>query len=413
MSLRRLLAGGSWRPGFLAVGWALLSLYYVVPVSEVLAPNLDSSIRATYAYFTAHGFQFGSEVSTTAGPYGFVMYGWDYGGDLFWPRWLLTLLFSAALAALVLWFFLAARSRWVRWLWLAAAVLGIEYGDNEYNLCLLLGALFLAEHHQRANRRVATLLVIWLFGCLSLMKGTQLAVAFGIVAALAFLSLSQRAWRSAAFLVFSFLISVVFWWAVAGQNPLHLPTYVNHLRHIAQGYNEAMALYESPGVFQIGLSLLVAIAALLGRGCGSAGGSLPPSPACSCWSASDGSRGSMVTCGPMVMLLFSWILASSSRSPLSPGWILRQAPRPKTGGHALRCSRWPPARGTQPPRGRNPGSGPIPFPPHQRGAAISAEYCLCVLPGPRAPASRCGNSDARPSVPLQRAFPSHRRKVIH
>jgi hypothetical protein len=264
MILRRLLAGGSWRPGFLAVGWALLSLYYVVPVSEVLAPNLDSSIRATYAYFTAHGFQFGSEVNTTAGPYGFVMYGWDYGGDLFWPRWLLTLLFSAALAALVLWFFLAARSRWVRWLWLAAAVLGIEYGDNEYNLRLLLGALFLAEHHQRANRRVATLLVIWLFGCLSLMKGTQLAVAFGIVAALAFLSLSQRAWRSAAFLVFSFLISVVFWWAVAGQNPLHLPTYVNHLRHIAQGYNEAMALYESPGVFQIGLSLLVAIAALLG-----------------------------------------------------------------------------------------------------------------------------------------------------
>ena len=64
----------------LAVIWLALGIYFVMPVTRVLEPDLDSSIHASYAYLTAHGFQFGPQVNTTVGPYGFVMFGWDYGG---------------------------------------------------------------------------------------------------------------------------------------------------------------------------------------------------------------------------------------------------------------------------------------------------------------------------------------------
>ncbi|MEO6003597.1 MAG: hypothetical protein ABIZ04_05635 [Opitutus sp.] len=248
--------GDARRTALIGCCWLLLALYFVVPVTTVMEPNLDSSIRATYAHFTAHSYQFGSEVNTTAGPYGFVMYGWDYSGELFWPRFTLIVLFAAGLSALCLWFFWSTTSRW-RWPWLGAALLGIEYGDNEFNLALLLGGLFLLIHAGQRAYRVVTVLVLTLLAFLSLMKGTQLATALGIVGTVIGLAIAQRAWRTAGFITVTFCTALMGWWVAAGQNPLHLLTYINRLRHIAQGYNEAMALYESAVVLWIGVALLL------------------------------------------------------------------------------------------------------------------------------------------------------------
>ena len=165
-----------WRRRGIVVAWLALGLVFISPITQVLTPNLDSSIHATYAYFTAHGFQYGAEVNTTAGPYGFVAYGWDYAGELFWTRLLLMVLCALSTAALTLACFLAANRGPVRWLWLAAVLFGVTIGDNLFVLPLFLGGLYLLLNYERPDRLAPSIAVSVFLALLALMKGTQLAL---------------------------------------------------------------------------------------------------------------------------------------------------------------------------------------------------------------------------------------------
>ena len=40
----------------------------------------DPSSFASYEYYAAHHFQFGKQIYQNVGPYGYVHYGWMYGG---------------------------------------------------------------------------------------------------------------------------------------------------------------------------------------------------------------------------------------------------------------------------------------------------------------------------------------------
>src|SRR5436853_197433 len=95
--------------GLLGLLWVALVVCFYSPVREAVSAALDASKYSSYAYFTANGFQYGTEVVPMAGPYGFVLYGWIYSGDLFWVRTACELLLNAALATLSLWFFLQHR----------------------------------------------------------------------------------------------------------------------------------------------------------------------------------------------------------------------------------------------------------------------------------------------------------------
>lgn len=242
--------------------WLALGIAFTTPVTRVLEPDLDSSIHASYAYLTAHGFQFGAEANTTAGPYGFVMFGWDFGGELFWPRLALTALFAFVLAALTLWFFRAARGGVWRWLWLAAMLVELSITDTLFTVAALLGGFFLLAHYARPHRRLASFGVAAFLALLALMKGTQLAEGAIIAVAVLLVALGSRAWRRAAELAAAGLAALLVWWIAAGQNPLNLPAYVNGLRHIAQGYNEALALDTPPGLLPFGLGLLAGLGVL-------------------------------------------------------------------------------------------------------------------------------------------------------
>ena len=254
----------SWRRAPLLALWLVLGFYYCTPVWRVLEPDLDSSIHATYAHFTAHGYQFGSQVNTTAGPYGFVMFGWDYSGELFWLRLVLMLGFTLGLAALTLWFLGAsARSTPWHWLWLAAMILGLSVGDNLFTVAMLLCGLFLLLNYAREDRLQASLAATVFLSFLSLIKGTQLAEAAGVLLCVAVLAGLSRAWRRAAWIAAAYLASLVVWWSAAGQNPLHLPAYANGIRHIAQGYNEAMALETPTRLLTIGAASALGLLALL------------------------------------------------------------------------------------------------------------------------------------------------------
>ncbi len=244
--------------------WLALGIYFIDPVTRVLEPDLDSSIHASYAYFTAHGAQFGPEVNTTAGPYGFVMFGWDYGGDLYWERFGLVIAFSLALAALTLWLFAAAgRGPW-RWCWLLGMLLGLTIGDTLYSTAALLGGIYLLATYHRADRRGRAAAVTVLLAFLALTKGTLLAQTAGVLLCVLLLALQSGRWRRALETVTVFGLALVTWWAAAGQNPLHLAAYCNGLRHIADGYNEAMALETPPTMLRYGLGLLAGLGLLLG-----------------------------------------------------------------------------------------------------------------------------------------------------
>ena len=86
-------------------GVILIALYYFTPAQEGMNTTLDYSNYASYAYFTAKGFQYGQQVVPMVGPLGFVMYGFIYGGNLFWDRLYLDLIIKLGLAALLVWFF--------------------------------------------------------------------------------------------------------------------------------------------------------------------------------------------------------------------------------------------------------------------------------------------------------------------
>ena len=142
------LAPESWpRPlrvaGLILAGLALAIIFHT-PAREVMTPTLDNSNFGSYAYFTAHHFQYGTEVVPMAGPYGFIMYGSVYGGDLFFARLAGEFLLNATLAALTLWFFRQMRGSWLRWAWLAAHVAFTPFvADLPLEWILLLGGLVL------------------------------------------------------------------------------------------------------------------------------------------------------------------------------------------------------------------------------------------------------------------------------
>lgn len=251
------------RRGALALLWLALAFYYLTPVSRVLEPDLDSSIHATYAYFTAHGYQFGSQVNTTAGPYGFVMFGWDYSGQLYYPRLLLELGFTLGLSALILWMLCAAaRSSVWHWLWLAAVLVELSVGDTLFTFAILLCSLYLIVNYRRPDRRWSMLAATIYLAFLSLVKGTQLAEAFGGLIGVGVAALLSRQWRPAGRIYLTFLGAMIAWWIAAGQNPLHLPGYIQGIRHIAQGYNAAMAIETPAALLCVGAGLAIALLAL-------------------------------------------------------------------------------------------------------------------------------------------------------
>src|SRR5882757_8977543 len=143
------------RSVLLVAAWLGLPIAFCEPAFRVLDGDLDPSIFAAYAYYTAHGFQFGSDVVAMAGPYGFIMYGNFYGGDLYWLRFAAELAFAGIFAALQLWFFLQLPARsWTRWLWFPAQILFTSYiSDLTAAWAMLLSGFFLLENRPAGAAR--------------------------------------------------------------------------------------------------------------------------------------------------------------------------------------------------------------------------------------------------------------------
>jgi hypothetical protein len=245
--------------------WLALVVYFHSPVREAVSAALDPSNYSSYAYFTAHGFQYGAEVVPMAGPYGFVLYGWVYSGDLFWIRTACELLLNAALATLSLWFFLQHRRSWLGWVWLAAHVAFTPFHEDLLlEWTLLLAGLYLVQTPPRAGGQTTVWLAAALLAFLSLIKGTQLLLSIATLGVVLAGHASLRRWTHVARLAGVYGGALLFWWLLARQHPLHLPAYLANMLELAQGYNVAMGLEETAPVFHRGVAVSVALLVALG-----------------------------------------------------------------------------------------------------------------------------------------------------
>lgn len=260
---------GRWPPWIrriiLAGAWLTLAVYFYSPVRQVMDTSLDASNYASYAYFTAHGFQYGPEVAPMAGPYGFVLYGWTYSGNLFGTRTLCELFLTCSLAALTLWFFLSNRSSWWSWGWLAAHIAFTPFiEDLPIEWTILLAGLFLLQITPRPGLSAWTAPIASLLAFLSLVKGTHLILALAVLGVVGLECVWQRHWRRFFLLVGSYFAAFIFFWTLAGQNVLHIPAYLHGIRELAAGYNDAMSLEEPERVFFRGVLVLVTMMLSLG-----------------------------------------------------------------------------------------------------------------------------------------------------
>ncbi|HND60534.1 MAG TPA: hypothetical protein PLB90_03580 [Opitutaceae bacterium] len=245
-------------------GWllaaAVLAVYFFAPASAVLDVTLDASNYGTYASFTAEGRQYGADVLPMAGPYGFILYGWTYAGQLYWARFGLELLVKAGFALLVLWQFRETAARWMRWLWLLTLLL-LPHGVAElvYDLTVLLAGLYLVLNYERRDRLASSCAAAVLLSLLALSKGTLLILTTAMIGLVAVPAVMQRDFRRFVLVAISFAAGLAGWWLAARQNLLHLPAFAHGISELSKGYNEAMAINEPILAFATGCATLVVL----------------------------------------------------------------------------------------------------------------------------------------------------------
>lgn len=246
-------------PWPLRLAWLLLTIYFLTPAREAFDHSLDKSNYATYAHFITHDLQWGKDVIPMTGPFGFILYGHTYTGELFGVRLMGELLLKAAFAALLLHLFRRAAPGPVRWIWLTGVILLVPTVDDLFHdYAILVAVLVLLANLERLNR--PAWLAAALLGALAMFKGTHLlttAACFGSVVLLAVL---ERRWRALAVLTGVYLASAAGCWLLAGQNLAYLPAYLKGVLELASGYNASMGLPETPFIRTAGFALAAGLA---------------------------------------------------------------------------------------------------------------------------------------------------------
>ena len=249
--------------------WLVLTVYFATPPREAFDHSLDKSNYATYSHFLAHSFQWGADVIPMTGPFGFILYGHTYSGELFGLRIVGDLLLKAAFCALLLQLFHRARCGAARWFWLGAVILLVPRVDDLlHDFALLLATLVLLARREHRRDLFSGLAVVTL-GALGLFKGTQLVTGGLCFSSVLLLCGIERRWRAAATLAAAYVAAVLGFWLLAGQNPLHLPVYLKGVLELSSGYNAAMGLDSTPAIRDLGLRLAAGLAVvfLLGTTC--------------------------------------------------------------------------------------------------------------------------------------------------
>lgn len=253
------------RAALIALG-LLLAIYFYVPTSSVADTSLDVSNYVSYSHFAATGAHYGDEVLPLAGPYGFIMYGHTYGGELFWTRYTLEWLLKLCFAALSLWF-LSRLTDWkAKGAWLLTLLILItSVEDASYDLLVLITGMFLLlTPSQTARSRIFLGAASCLLALLALMKGTQLSLSLLTLVLVGGSTFLIKEYAKLRLVLLSYLTAFTGLWLVMGQRLGDLPRYVHAVFDLSSGYHDAMGLQEPPRMFITGATAEIALLILFG-----------------------------------------------------------------------------------------------------------------------------------------------------
>ena len=240
--------------GFLGV--ALLAFNLLEFPRHANNPWHDPSSFASYEYYAAHHFQFGKEIYQNVGPYGYVHYGWIYGGYLPVQKILLKNLSRLGLLLLVLWVIRRLPHPGLKFCWWVMFFLFQPFSplfdwnsllafpemdwDQAYAyLTIYLAALYLWQGRKDRLFYMLSGALLCFLAFTALTKNTSFVLAGAAVGAVALHKLLRKDFRAAFGYPLLFLFFLLVFWILAGQQPAHLPAFVRGIFAFSGGYTEA------------------------------------------------------------------------------------------------------------------------------------------------------------------------------
>ncbi len=246
----------------------LLSIFVFLPLHGfTLQGEPDLSFGIVHHHGFANGLQWGVDLVSTYGPWGFLFRGFHPATDLllFALNGLIGAAFGLALAVHLQ----PVQQGWLRSLISVGVFALLSFGgsDTRYLGFFLLATLRLTER-EKPSFAVERVVVLIALGLLALIKFSYFLLACGIAGVLAMreILLLRRVSRDVVIL-FS---GVITFWLLAGQNPVNIPRWVRLAAEVAAGYSQGGVLLPRPGdasdsLFAVSACALLIVSFYLGR----------------------------------------------------------------------------------------------------------------------------------------------------
>ncbi len=238
---------------FRCLGFLVLTVI-AFSVPEFPAAELDASWRMALGKFFVEGRQFGTEVVFTYGPLGFEMGRTYWGG-----QWASLIVWQAVQAVvftgIVYWqgYRLTGYARLFFFLYFF--LFGLTYQDAMHQTIIALAGIELIRRSD-ASWRWSSALLLALLATLSLVKFTNMLLAFFLVLLAGGLELWTRRRLSALRMPVLFLGFLLLGWIICGQQLGNFPAYLHSSWEISQGYQDAMGFPCPPYQLYLALTAL-------------------------------------------------------------------------------------------------------------------------------------------------------------
>jgi hypothetical protein len=232
---------------------------------QVLNTAQDSSFYVTCEYYAAHHFQFGKEVLQNIGPYGYIHYGYVYGGYLPVQKIILKTLYRLGLVGLIVWAGRRLPRPALQLCWWAAFFIfqpftwplqvpgmpdfvraqEMDWEQDYGYLTVYLAALYLLQKRKGWRFALVSGFLLFFLAFAALTKHTTFVLAACAVGAVVLQKALRREWLPAAGTGVVYVLSLAAHWLMTGQALENFPGFVRGIFAFAAGYNEAMLIADS------------------------------------------------------------------------------------------------------------------------------------------------------------------------
>lgn len=249
------------RPAFLL----LLCVFFVAPLTDITPhPGLDSGWRTGLNIAGSNGLRFGSKLSFTYGPLGYL----DFPLEVRRSQLLLGTVFAIAVTA----------ATWLAFYYLfrrvmtepaaagaAAALLVLASQLTTMSSLLMIGAAAAAIDYVGRPAWQRSWVAVAVAMCAGLLLPVRFSVGLGLtgVAVVCVLFSAQDRLRRSIGAGLSWLLVTLLTWLLAGQSLPDYPRFVRDSLELSRGYSDAMALEDKPNVLQYVLMFAVAAFVIL------------------------------------------------------------------------------------------------------------------------------------------------------